>query len=126
MTGLHDKEEKVEPGSPATSAVRQVELWYKQFIDDFVQEGRQQAGSAPGRPSPITGAVLATAHEQAWRHAVVRASRSTSAQDWQAMTVTHEAAAYEHLLGWTAQKYRVAEDDIRAAQTARGYRHFPR
>lgn len=115
----------MEAGSPATSAVRQIELWYKQYIESFVQEARQ-GGATPGRTSPINGAVLATAHEQAWRHAVVRASRSTNASDWQALTVAHEASVYEELLGWTAQKYRVSEADIHDAQSAQGYRHHPR
>ena len=116
----------MEAGSPATSAVRQIELWYKQYIESFVQEARQQGSATPGRTSTINGAVLATAHEQAWRHAVVRASRSTNASDWQALTVAHEASVYEQLLGWTAQKYRVSEADIHDAQSAQGYRHHPR
>ena len=116
----------MEAGSPATSAVRQVELWYKQYIESLVQEARDQGSPAPGRRSPINGAVLASAHEQAWRHAVVRAARSTNPQDWQAMTVAHEASAYEQLLSWTAEKYRVSEADIRDAQSAQGYRHHPR
>lgn len=117
----------MEPaGSRATAAVRQIEYWYKQYIDSFVQEDRRASGSAPGRPGPITATVIASAHEQAWRHAVVRAQRSTHASEWEALSVTHEAAAYQHLLGWTSTKYRVNEADVLTAQTVEGYRHHPR
>lgn len=110
----------------ATAAVRQIELCYKQFIDSFVQDGRTQVSGLPGRPGPLNAEVLAYAHEQAWRHGIVKAQRTTNPQEWALLTVTHEAAAYEHLLGWAAAKYRVSEADVAAAQSSRGYRHFPR
>ena len=120
----------VEPEGHATDAVRQVEHWYKECVDGFVQEGRTQAvmvvSEASTHPGTITGSVLAFAHEHAWRHAIVRAARSSHPTDWAAMTVVHEAAAYEHLLGWTAATYGVPEDDVRAFQTSRGYRHHSR
>lgn len=121
-----EPEEQVESARRATGAVRQVEYWYQQYVDDFVTEAREQASGAPGRPAPITGPVLAHAHEQAWRHAVVHAQRSANPQDWALMTVAHEAAAYEHLLSWSAATYQVPEEEIRASQTSRGYRHHPR
>ncbi len=118
------------PGGQAADAVRQVEYWYKQYIDSFVQEGRSQALDADeipsARPSLINSSVLAYAHEQAWRHAVVRAQRSSNPRDWAALTVIDESTAYENLLAWTAGKYRVSEHDIRDVQTSRGYRHHAR
>ena len=116
----------MEASPRATAAVRQIEVCYKQYLDDFVKEGREKFTTIPGKPGPITGAVIAYAHEQAWRHGIVKAQRSTSPPEWSLLTVTHEAAAYEHLLGWAAAKYRVSEADVTAAQTTRGYRHLPR
>ena len=113
-------------GTSATGAVRQVEYWYKQHIDAFVQEGRERQSGVPGQSAPIDASVLAYAHEQAWRHGIVRAQRSVDAQDWANLTVAHEAATYEHLLSWAADTYGVTEDEIRGAQTSRGYRHHPR
>ncbi len=124
-----------DSGSPdsdgdAKVAVRQIEYWYKHYIDSFVQEGRSQALDADdipsARPSLINSSVLAYAHEQAWRHAVVRAQRSSNPRDWAALTVIDESTAYENLLAWTAGKYRVSEHDIRDVQTSRGYRHHAR
>ena len=122
-------------GSPdsdgdAKVAVRQIEYWYKYYIDSFVQEGRTRP-ITPGvgqsdQPSNANGAVLAYAHEQAWRHAVVRAQRSANARDWAQLTAMQEANAYESLLAWSAVKYRVPEGDIRDVQTSRGYRHHAR
>lgn len=117
-------------GGQAADAIRQVEYWYKQYIDSFVQEGRSQQfeadDTASVRPKLINSSVLAYAHEQAWRHAVVRAQRSSNPRDWAALTVLDESNAYEHLLSWTAEKYRVSEDEIRDVQTTRGYRHHAR
>lgn len=110
----------------ATAAVRQIEICYKQSVDDFVKDGRARLSAVPGKPGPITGAVIAYAHEQAWRHGIVKAQRMANPSEWALLTVTHEAAAYEHLLGWTAAKYQVSEADVAAAQTSRGYRHQPR
>lgn len=110
-----------------SSAVRQIEHWYRECIDDFVQEGCAKAADAtPEQPGAITGPVLAYAHEQAWRHGIVRAAKASDPHDWAAMTVAHEGAAYEHLLGWTAGKYGVPEDDVRGSQTRQGYRHHER
>jgi hypothetical protein len=119
----------MEPAGHAADAVRQIEVWYKQYLGPFVDEARERAaseGAAVTRMAPITGAVLAHAHEQAWRHGVVRAQKTTNPIAWAEMTVAHEAGAYDTLLRWTASKYRVDEDAIREAQTAHGYRHFPR
>jgi len=120
----------VEPEGHATDAVRQVEYWYRDCVDGFVREGMARpasvAAGVPGRPQEINAPVLAYAHEQAWRHAVVRAQRSSEPGDWAALTVVHEAASYEHLLGWTAATYGVSEDEIRSVQTTRGYRHHSR
>jgi hypothetical protein len=110
----------------ATAAVRQIEHWYKQFIDTFVQEALKPTGPDAGAARRLDGSVLAHAHEQAWRHGIVQAQRSTEAADWTALTVAHEAATYEHLLGWTAATYEVDEAEIVAHQSARGYRHHPR
>jgi hypothetical protein len=122
--------ETAEPRGQAPEAVRQVEFWYRDFIDAFVVEGRVRPAHTeprtPAVPSEINGSVLAYAHEQAWRHAVVRAQASSNALDWAALTVVHESTAYEHLLGWTAATYGVPEVEIRAVQTSRGYRHHPR
>jgi hypothetical protein len=119
----------VEPVGHAAYAVRQIEVWYKQYLDPFVQEGREQAAidaASAARVAPISGPVLAYAHEQAWRHAVVRAQKSANPAAWAELTVEHEAFAYEDLLAWTAAKYRVDVDVVRQAQSAQGYRHFPR
>ena len=116
----------MDPAGRATEAVRSIEEWYRHHIDAFVQEGRARASSVPGTAADVDGAVLAPAHELAWRQAVVRAARSVTPSDWAAMTVAHEAATYEHLLGWAAAAYGVPEGDVRAAQTAKGYRHHPR
>ncbi len=70
--------------------------------------------------------MLAVAHELAWRHAVVAAARESDPTDWRALTVAHEAATYEYLLGWMAATYEVPEADVRAAQTTTGYRKQPR
>ncbi|MCX6432663.1 MAG: hypothetical protein NTX29_07690 [Actinobacteria bacterium] len=124
-----------DSGSPdsdgdAKVAVRQIEYWYKHYIDSFVQEGRTRpldhGVGQSDQPSNTNGSVLAYAHEQAWRHAVVRAQRSANARDWAALTAMQEANAYESLLAWSAVKYRVPEDDIRGVQTSRGYRHHAR
>ena len=110
-----------------STAVRQIEHCYRDCIDDFVREGRTRVPDAtPEQPSPINGPVLAYAHELAWRHGIVRAARASDPHDWAAMTVAHEGAAYEHLLGWTATTYGVPEEDVRASQTRQGYRHHPR
>jgi hypothetical protein len=116
----------VESVARATEAVRQIEFWYQEQLDFFVQEGCVRQGGTPERPATVTPNILAFAHEQAWRHGIVRAQRSTLPEDWATMTVTHEAAAYEHLLSWAARTYDINEDDVRGAQTTRGYRHHPR
>lgn len=103
----------------ATEAVRLVAHWYREHIDTFVAEGR-------GERTRADGPILAVAHELAWRRAIVTAARASDPDDWRAMTVVHEAAIYEHLLGWTATTYEVPEDDVRAAQTRTGYRKQPR
>ena len=74
----------------------------------------------------LDGALLAVAHELAWRHAVVAAARESDPTEWRALTVAHEAATYEYLLGWTAVTYEVPEGEVRAAQTTTGYRKQPR
>lgn len=103
----------------AAGAVRLVEHWYRHHITGIVEECRH------GAPQ-LTGSMLAVAHELAWRHAVVAAARECDPTDWQAMTVHHEAAAYESLLGWMAVTYGVPEGEVRAAQTTTGYRKLPR
>jgi hypothetical protein len=112
-------EVRVEQEGQATVAVRLVEHWYRHHIVIAVEERR--AGI-----SELTGAILAVAHEHAWRTAVVTAARACDPDDWRALTVVHEAATYEHLLAWTASTYEVQESDIRAAQTTTGYRKEPR
>ncbi len=109
----------------ATTAVRLVEQHYQAHIDTCVTEAQVQPGAAD-TSAVIDGRVLAVAHERAWRRGIVDAARECPSADWAALTVTHEAAAYEHLLGWTADTYGVAEHDIRAVQTTRGYRHQQR
>jgi hypothetical protein len=119
----------VEPVGHAADAVRQIEVWYKQYLDAFVQEGREQAAKEAGSPArlaPISAPVLAYAHEQAWRHGVVRAQKSANPTAWAEVTVEHEAFTYESLLDWTATKYRVDIAAVHEAQTVQGYRHFPR
>lgn len=103
----------------ATGAVRLVEHWYRHHIQIIVEERREGA-------SQLTGSVLAVAHELAWRHAVVAAARESDPTDWRALTVAHEAATYEYLLGWMAVTYEVPEVEVRAAQTSTGYRKQPR
>lgn len=103
----------------ATGAVRLVEHWYRHHITIIVEERR---ASTP----ELTAATLAVAHELAWRQAIVAAARESEPNDWQALTVAHEAATYEHLLGWMAVAYEVPEVDVRAAQTTTGYRKQPR
>lgn len=103
----------------ATGAVRLVEHWYRHHIEIIVEERREGA-------SQLTGAMLAVAHELAWRHAVVAAARESDPTDWRALTVAHEAATYEYLLGWMAATYEVPEVEVRAAQTTTGYRKQPR
>jgi len=109
----------VQDEGQATGAVRLVEHWYRHHITIIVEERRQ------GAPE-LTGSMLAVAHELAWRHAVVAAARESDPTDWQAVTVHHEAAAYQYLLGWTAVTYEIPEADVRAAQTRTGYRKQPR
>lgn len=116
----------MDPAGRATEAVHSIEQWYRHHIDAFVQEGRARASAAPGSLPDVDGSVLAYAHELAWRQAVVRAAQTVTPTDWAALTVAHEAAAYEHLLGWTAVTYGIREPEVRAAQTTRGYRHHPR
>jgi hypothetical protein len=108
------------------TAVRQIETGYKFFIDDFVRDVRAEAAEGTGHPVPLTPGIIATAHERAWRHGVVRAARATSALEWARLTVGHEAAVYEHLLGWTAAKYHVDEAAVRAAQPKATYRQAQR
>ena len=103
----------------ATVAVRLVEHWYRHHLVIIVEERRQGAAE-------LDGTMLAVAHELAWRHAVVAAARESDPAHWQALTVAHEAATYEYLLGWMAATYEVPEADIRAAQTTTGYRKQPR
>ena len=112
----------METRSQATSAVRLVDHWYKEFIGATIDEVRETVGEAVA----LSGAILARAHELAWRKGIVRAARESAPADWAAMTVAHEAAVYEHLLGWLSATYRVDEDEIRACQTTRGYRHHSR
>jgi hypothetical protein len=106
--------------------VHRIEEWYRHHVDAFVQEGRARASDVPGQMGEIDGGVLAYAHELAWRQAIVRAAKSSTPADWTALTVAHEAAAYEHLLGWVAIEYHVSETDVRSHQTTRGYRHHQR
>ena len=103
----------------AISAVRLVEHWYRHHIAIIVTE------HLAGTPE-VTGRLLAIAHEQAWRHAVVAAAKQSDPAEWSALTVVHEAAAYEYLLGWAAGSYGVPEVEVRAAQTTTGYRKQPR
>jgi hypothetical protein len=112
-------EVRVQGEGQATGAVRLVEHWYRHHIAIIVEERRSAAPE-------LTGSILAVAHELSWRNAVVAAARESDPTDWQALTVAHEAAAYEYLLGWTAVTYGVAEGDVRAAQTSTGYRKQPR
>lgn len=117
----------MERQAHASDAVRLLEHWYKALVDDFVQEARAAAPApAGGEAALLTGPLLAQAHELAWRHGIVRAARESDPASWAAMTVAHEAAAYEHLLGWLSVTYAVEEDEIRASQTKRGYRHHAR
>jgi hypothetical protein len=109
----------VQGEGQATGAVRLVEQWYRHHIVIIVAE--RLAGTAE-----VTGPLLAVAHEQAWRHAVVAAAQQSDPADWMALTVVHEAAAYEYLLGWAAGNYGVPEAEVRAAQTTTGYRKQPR
>ena len=110
----------------ASAAARQIEYWYKHYLDGLVQEARTTVAGSPGRLSPINGAVMAQAHEQAWRHAVVRAQRSCNPSEWAQLSVADEQASYQDLLRWSAAKYRVDEEDVKNAQTSQGYRHHPR
>ena len=103
----------------ATGAVRLVEHWYRHHIVIIVEERRLGA-------TELTGSILAVAHELAWRHAVVAAARESDRTDWLALTVAHEAATYEYLLGWMAVAFDVPEGDVRASQTTTGYRKQPR
>jgi hypothetical protein len=112
-------EVRVEHEGQGSVAVRLVEHWYRHHIAIIVEERR--TGSAE-----LTGSALAVAHELAWRNAVVTAARACDPDDWRALTVVHEAATYEHLLGWMASTYQVPESDVRAAQTTTGYRKEPR
>jgi hypothetical protein len=112
-------EVRVQGEGQATGAVRLVEHWYRHHITIIVEERRA------GAPE-LSGATLAVAHELAWRRAVVAAARESDPVDWQALTVAHEAATYEYLLGWTAVTFDVPETDVRAAQTTTGYRKQPR
>lgn len=112
----------MEARPQATSAVRLVDHWYKEFIAGIVDDLR----TADGESLALSGALLARAHEMTWRKGIVRAARESDPADWAALTVAHEAAVYEHLLGWLATTYGVDEDEIRANQTSRGYRHQPR
>ena len=112
----------MEAKSQATSAVRLVDHWYKEFIGGIVDDLRAAEGGAVA----VTGALLARAHEMTWRKGIVRAAHESDPADWATLTVAHEAAVYEHLLGWLATTYAVDEDEIRANQTSRGYRHQPR
>ena len=112
----------MEARPQATSAVRLVDHWYKEFIAEVVDELRAMEDTSIA----LTGALLARAHEMTWRKGIVRAAREADPADWAALTVAHEAAVYEHLLGWLAATYAVDEAEIRANQTSRGYRHQPR
>ena len=112
----------MEARPQASSAVRLVDQWYKEFIADIVDELRE----AEDESVSLTGALLARAHEMTWRKGIVRAAHECDPLDWAALTVAHEAAVYEHLLGWLAATYGVDEDEIRANQTSRGYRHQSR
>jgi hypothetical protein len=112
-------EVRVQGEGQATVAVRLVEHWYRHHLVIIVEERRQGAAE-------LDGSMLAVAHELAWRHAVVAAARESDPAHWQALTVAHEAATYEYLLGWMAATYEVPEADIRAAQTTTGYRKQPR
>jgi hypothetical protein len=109
----------VQGEGQATDAVRLVEHWYRHYIAIIVAERLADT-------TEVTGPLLAVAHEQSWRHAVVAAARQSDPAGWQALTVVHEAAAYEHLLGWTAGTYGVPEAEVRASQTTTGYRKQPR
>ena len=64
--------------------------------------------------------MLAVAHELSWRHAVVAAARESDPSDWRALTVAHEAATYEYLLGWIAVTY-----DVAGGRRACGADHAP-
>ncbi len=112
-------EVQVQGDGQATSAVLLVEHWYRHYIAIIVEERRADA-------SELAAPMLAVAHELAWRHAVVAAARQSDPAEWQALTVVHEAATYEHLLVWTADTYDVRVTDVRAAQTTTGYRKQPR
>ncbi len=113
-------------GPEASPAARQIEHWYQEILESMVQAARVTVGTTPGRLSPVNGPVLALAHEQTWRHSVVRAQHATTAEDWALLTVDEEAATYQHLLSRTAAMFRVDEDEILAAQSTQGYRHHPR
>lgn len=109
-----------------SAAVRQIEYWYKHYLDAQVQEARSIISATPGRLSPVNPAVMARAHEQAWRHAIVRAQRNVEPEEWGELTVEAEAACYQTLLEWGCLSHHVELADVVAVQTSQGYRHHPR
>ncbi len=120
----------------AEHAIRQIEYWYKHYVDSFVQEARTTprvvavgaAGSGPidRHIRAINQELLADAHETAWRHAVVKAQAQSQPADWAAMTIPQESLAYLDLLAWSAAKYHVATDSVLDSISERGHRHHPR
>ncbi len=118
-------------------AIRQIEFWYKHYVDAFVQEARTTpravvtgADGADGRVDrhirPINKELLSAAHETAWQHAVVKAQAQSNPGDWAAITVSQESWAHRDLLAWSAAKYRVATDSTRASVLRHGHRHDSR
>jgi hypothetical protein len=119
-------------------AVRQIEYWYKHYIDSFVDEARTtprsvDTGNVAGgtqvvdrHKRPVSQDLLAEAHETTWRHAVVKAQAQSQPADWAAITVSEESQAYLDLLAWSSAKYRVPTDAVLTLLPEHGYRHHPR
>ncbi len=127
-------------------AIRQIQYWFTFYVDSVVTASRTSpreavlAGAggsgvpmvsgglhALGRhPRPINADLLAQAHHETWRHAIVRAQRSANRADWAAMTDADASDAYFDLVKWVCAKYQLALDSVLSALTDLGYRHDSR
>lgn len=118
-------------------AIRQIEFWYKHYVDAFVQEARTTprpgaagatvtAGRVDRHVRPINQETLSEAHETAWRHAVVKAQAQSNPGDWAAITASEETRAHLDLLDWSAAKYRVTMDSRHASVSGNGHRQHSR
>ena len=110
----------------SSPAAQQIRRWYEENWDALLDKELARTGTSSRERRAPDAAAIARAHEQAWRHGVVNAQRTTTPDDWAEFDVDAESRTYWELLRSTAARYGIRDADIADVQTAQGYRHHPR